>query len=288
MTGYGVGACQVGGRRLTIEIRAVNHRFFDLKLRLPWSDAAAETLLTAALRRGVERGALTVQLREEGGGAAAPAVSVNLPLARQYHAALEELRRALGLQEPVSLALVAAQRDVIVAGEPDLHGEALFKALEPGVAAAIADLGEMRRREGAVVAGDLRRRGLRLRELGDTIARLAAAAPARLRDRLTERLAALGSLGEVDPTRLAQEVALMAERVDIAEEVERLRSHLGQLDHLLADEAPVGRRLDFLLQELGREVNTMASKAQDHDLALLVVEAKAELEKMREQVQNVE
>jgi uncharacterized protein (TIGR00255 family) len=288
MTGFGVGVCELGGRRLIVEIRAVNHRFFDLKLRLPWSDAAAEAQLAAAVRRRVDRGALTLQVRDESGAAAAPSVRVNVPLARQFHTALEELRRELALSEPVTLALVAEQRDVITVGEPELRGEALFQALEPGLEAALADLGEMRRREGETTAAELRQRGRRLGELARAIEARQSGAPVRLRDRLTERLAALQPLSEVDPNRLAQEIALIADRIDIAEELARLRSHLDQLEHILDEAGPVGRRLDFLLQEMGREVNTMAAKAQDSEIAIRVVDAKAELEKMREQVQNVE
>jgi uncharacterized protein (TIGR00255 family) len=287
MTGYGQGACLVGGRRLVVEIRAVNHRFFDLKLRLPWSDAAMEALLTARLRRSVDRGALTVQVRDEAGPMAAPVVSVNLPLARQYHAACERLRADLGLAEPVSLSLLAQMRDVIAVGEGELHGKELFAALEPGVAEALTSLDEMRRREGDAVAVDLAARVARLEQLGGEIAELSAESPAQMRARLEERLARLG-VPNIDPERLAYEVAVLADRIDIAEELQRLRTHLEHLRRLLAEETPVGRKLDFLLQEVGREVNTMASKAQAGPVSSRVVECKAELEKMREQVQNVE
>jgi uncharacterized protein (TIGR00255 family) len=287
MTGFGGGACEVGGRRLVVEIRAVNHRFFDLKLRLPWSDAAMEALLTATLRRAVERGALTVQVRDEGGPLAAPAVSVNLPLARQYHAALEHLRAELGLAEPVTLDLLVQLRDVITVGESELSGAALYAALEPGVTEALRGLDQMRRREGVAVAEDLGRRCRRLGELGAEIAAQAAESPAQMRARLEERIGRLG-LSAIDQDRMAHEVAILADRIDISEELQRLRSHLAELERLLRHEGPVGRKLDFLLQEVGRELNTMASKAQAGAVSARVVEAKAELEKMREQVQNVE
>jgi uncharacterized protein (TIGR00255 family) len=287
MTGFGQGVCQVGGRRLVVEIRAVNHRFFDLKLRLPWSDAAMEASLSATLRRAVERGALTVQVRDEAGPLAAPAVTVNLPLARQYHAALERLRADLGLVEPVSLTLLAQLRDVISVGEGELQGAALYAALAPGVEEALRGLDEMRRKEGAAVAADLLARCRRLGSIAAEIGTLAAESPAQMRARLEERITRLG-LTQLDPDRMAHEVALLADRIDISEEVQRLRSHLRELERMLGHDGGVGRKLDFLLQEAGREVNTMASKAQAGPVSALAVEGKAELEKMREQAQNVE
>lgn len=287
MTGFGQGVCQVGGRRLVVEIRSVNHRFFDLKLRLPWSDAAMEAALTATLRRAVERGALVVQVRDEAGPLAAPAVNVNLPLARHYHAALERLRADLGLTEPVSLALLAQLRDVIQVGEGELQGAALYQALAPGVEEALRGLDEMRRQEGIAVAEDLRSHCRRLATLADEIATLAAESPAQMRARLEERIARLG-LSQLDPDRMAHEIALLADRIDISEEVHRLRGHLRELERALAHDGAVGRKLDFLLQEAAREVNTMAAKAQAGEVSARAVEAKAELEKMREQVQNVE
>jgi uncharacterized protein (TIGR00255 family) len=287
MTGFGQGVCQVGGRRLVVEIRSVNHRFFDLKLRLPWSDAAMEASLTAALRRAVERGALVVQVRDEAGPLAAPAVTVNLPLARHYHAALERLRADLGLTEPVSLGLLAQMRDVLQVGEGELQGPALYEALAPGVDGALRGLDAMRLQEGAAVGEDLHDRCARLARCADEIAALAAESPAQMRVRLEERITRLG-LTQLDPERMAHEIAILADRIDISEEVHRLRSHLRELERTLAHDGAIGRKLDFLLQEAAREVNTMAAKAQAGAVSALAVEAKAELEKMREQVQNVE
>jgi uncharacterized protein (TIGR00255 family) len=270
-----------------VEIRSVNHRFFDLKLRLPWSDAAMEASLTATLRRAVERGALTVQVRDEAGPLSAPAVTVNLPLARQYHAALERLRAELGLIEPVSLTLLAQLRDVIAVGEGELQGAALYEALAPGVEEALRALDAMRLQEGVAVGADLLARCHRLGAICGEIATLAAESPAQMRARLEERITRLG-ITELDQDRLAHEVALLADRIDISEEIQRLRSHLRELERMLAHDGAIGRKLDFLLQEAGREVNTMAAKAQAGAVSSLAVEAKAELEKMREQAQNVE
>ena len=288
MTGYGRASCQVFGRRLVVEIRSVNHRFFDFKLRLPWLDAAVESLLGATIRRRIERGAVTVTVRDEG-GMSAPEVRVNLPLARSYHRALGELVRELGLPATeVPVAVVAGLRDVLSVGEPERSGEELFEALRPGAEAALDGLVTMRRREGEALAVDLRAHAGALGRAVAGMASLAQEAPDHYRRRLEERLARVVGSVEVDPQRLAQEVAIFADRTDTSEEFVRLRSHLGQFEGLLGEQGAVGRKLDFLLQELNREVNTIGSKAQGADIAALVVEAKATLEKMREQVQNVE
>ena len=298
MTGHGRGVAQVGGRRATVEVRAVNHRYFDVKLRAPWLDAALEERITSALRRRAQRGSFTVTLRDEG-ALVGPAVKADLAAARAVAAALDEVRRGLGLAEPVPLALVVAQPGVLAVEEPADLSEQRWAALAPAVEAALAELVAMRRREGETLALDLAGRLDRLERFAQDVGGLAAGAPEEWRRRLSERLgkliaAAPGAPAPFDEARLAAEVAVLADRLDVTEELVRLRSHLGQARALLTpglaiDEAePVGRRLDFLVQELGREVNTIGSKSQSAEIARRVVDAKAELEKIREQVQNVE
>lgn len=285
MTGHGRGVAEAAGRRVTVEIRAVNHRFFDLKLRTGPLEPAVEERIGAQLRRRAERGSFVVTVRDEGVGAAAGA-RVDVALAKSAWAALDELRRALGLTEPVPLELVAAQPGVLSLGEPAGAPETVAAALETALDALV----EMRRREGAALAEDLLARLGRLGTFAGEVAGLAAAAPDEARRRLGERLQRLlaGSGVSLDEARLAQEVAVLADRADVTEELVRLRSHLGQAAALVAEDAPVGRRLDFLVQELGREINTIGSKSQSAEIARRVVDAKAELEKIREQVQNVE
>ena len=157
MTGYGRGTCEVAGRRLVVELRSVNHRFLELKLRMPWSDAAIEANITAAIRARLSRGAVTVNVRDEGGGAG-QAVHADVGLARQYHHALTEIRAAVGLDEAVSLALIAAQPGVITVGESVTDPEALWKAIAPGLEAALDALVAARTREGEALRADLRAR----------------------------------------------------------------------------------------------------------------------------------
>lgn len=290
MTGFGRGRCEVAGRRFVVEARSVNHRFLELKTRLPWSDPLLEQQLLQAVRRRVHRGALNVTVRDEGGGAAAPAVTVDLELARVYAQALTQLAEACALEEPVSLALLASQPGVLTTGAGE-SGERLWEGLAPGVERALDELLAARAREGAALEEDLRARIATLRGLTEELSQLAAETPAELRRRLEERLHRLLSPAEaaqLDPQRLAQEVALLADRADVTEELTRLRTHLDELQRLLGQREPAGRRLDFLVQELHREVNTIGSKSQRAEIAARIVEAKAEVERLREQIQNVE
>jgi uncharacterized protein (TIGR00255 family) len=288
MTGFGRGRCDVGGRRLVVEIRSVNHRFLELKLRLPWADPALEQRLAQAVRKRLDRGAVSVAVRDEGGGELAPEVTANLALARAYQRALDQVREACGIAESPSLALIAAQPGVLVVGEGAADPEKLWTELQPGVAQALDQLEQAREREGAALAQDLLQRIARLREIAKDLQGLAAEAPGDARRRLEERLARLLAPGEVDPQRLALEVAILADKSDVAEELTRLGTHLDEAERLVAERKPSGRRLDFLSQELHREVNTIGSKAQRAEIAQRVVDAKTEVERLREQVQNIE
>jgi uncharacterized protein (TIGR00255 family) len=290
MTGHGRGVAEVAGRRVTVEIRSVNHRFFDLKLRAASLDPRVEDRVTGAIRRRAERGSFTVTIRDESAGGG-QTVRVDTALARSTFAALEELRRSLGLEDPVPLSLVAAQPGVISVGEPTSDDpDVVFASISPALEAALNELIDMRRREGEALAKDLAARLDRVEAVAAEVGKLAAAGPEEQRRRLSERLSRLlsGSNVPVDEARLANEVALFADRVDVTEEIVRLASHVKQMRSLLGEDAAVGRRLDFLTQELGREVNTIGSKSQSAEIAARVVGAKAEVEKIREQVQNVE
>jgi uncharacterized protein (TIGR00255 family) len=234
-------------------------------------------------------------VRDEGGGLP-QAVRADVELARGYAKALEEVRVALSLPEPVSLALVAAQPGVISVGEGLPDSDALWIALKPGLEQAVAALVEARAREGAALTEDLLVRLSSMEKFAADLRELTRDSPDLYRKRLQERLErALGiSTGDerlpaiVDPQRLAQEVAILADKVDITEELTRLQAHLAEFRRLLSDGGAVGRRLDFLTQDVNREINTIGSKSQHAGIAATVVELKAELERIREQVQNVE
>jgi uncharacterized protein (TIGR00255 family) len=289
MTGHGRGVHESAGRRATVEIRSVNHRFFDLKLRAPWGDPRLEDKVGQGIRRRAERGSFTVTVRDESGGAGG-AVKIDLPLARATAVAMEELRRAVNSSDHVPLMLIAAQPGVLQIGEAVADPDAVFAGVAPALEGALDELVAMRRREGETLAADLAARFAHIEALAGEIEGLSRATPEEYRRRLMERVGKLlsGAGVPVDEARIAQEVAILADRIDITEELVRLRSHLGQMRGLLGEDSPVGRRLDFLTQELAREVNTIGSKSQSAEIAARVVSAKAEVEKIREQVQNVE
>jgi uncharacterized protein (TIGR00255 family) len=287
MTGYGRGTCEVAGRRLVVELRSLNHRFLEVKLRLPWSDPALEQHITQLLRTRLDRGVVTVTVRDEGGGSA-QVVRADVELARGYAHALDELRGALGMSEQVTLALVAAQPGVLGVGERAPDSDELWAGLKPGVEAALGGLVETRAREGAAIAHDLKTRLTAVEQIAVELRELSRDAPEHYRKRLSERLARALAPSDVDVQRLAQEVAILADKMDVSEELTRMTAHLCELKRVIENGAPAGRRLDFLTQELNREVNTIGSKCQSAPAAARVVDAKAELERLREQIQNVE
>lgn len=288
MTGYGKGVGSLPGGVLTVEVRSVNHRYGEVTVKLPRLFYPFEQEIKRVVGERLQRGKIDVllQLAQEAGESQCP--RVNLPLARSWHAALTELQQQLGLAGEISLGLVAGQRDVLVSSEAEPSVEEWREALLAVVREATAQHEAMRRREGEALLAEFRGRRIRLAELQAQVAERSPQVVAELHQKLRDRVATLLGSVPVDEARLAQEMALLADRCDITEELVRFSSHLTQFDLLLASKEPVGRKLDFLLQELNREVNTIGSKANDAALAALVVELKAELEKIREQAQNVE
>jgi uncharacterized protein (TIGR00255 family) len=271
MTGYGRGTCEVAGRRLVVELRSVNHRFLEIKLRMPWSEAALEAHVTAALRGRLSRGAVTVSVRDEGGGVG-QAVRADAALARQYHHALTEVRAAIGSEEPVTLALVAAQPGVITVGESVSDPEALWAAMAPGLEAALQALVAARTREGNALRTDLRARLTTLDGMHLELGALTSEAPDNYRKKLRDRLDRALKPGEVDAQRLAQEIAILADKADVTEELTRMAAHIAECVRLTDEDGANGRRLDFLTQELNREVNTIGAKSQSATVAARVVD----------------
>jgi len=287
MTGFGSAEGNVLGGRLSIEIRTVNHRYYNPQLKLPFELAGTEGPLRERLRQVLERGHVTVSARWLEGPQGEGAVAVDLARARQVLAAAKELKKRLKLKGDVDLAFVARQADVLTV-QRDGAPNAEWADVEPIVARAAQALLAMRSREGAVLAAELERRLAALEAAAHAIEQRA---PERLSvelTRLKKAVAELAAGAQVDEQRLAVEVALMADRVDITEELVRLRTHLSACRAALATDAAVGKQLGFLGQELLREVNTIGSKANDALIAQTVIAMKGELEKFREQLENLE
>ena len=289
MTGYGRADAQTPFGRFTVEMRSVNHRFGEVLVRLPRDLAPLEDRVRAAVQARVSRGRVEVTILREDRAARTKTVRADLELATAYAQALRELADALGVPDSMSLSQVAGYLDVVRVEEAKEDLDVLWPALLPAIEVATTDLVGMREAEGRRLAEDLDGRLRRVEELGAVVeARSRDAVGAyvtRLRERITQLLGEL----PVDESRLAAEVAIFAERSDVSEEVTRLRSHVAQFRQELVDaDGAVGRRLEFVLQEMGREVNTTGAKANDLEITRAVITMKGELESMREQIQNVE
>ena len=286
MTGYGRGGVEHGDARATVDVRAVNHRFLDLKLRGAPVAPAIEDALGSRVRAAIERGAVVVSIHLPRGTGSA-ATRIDGDAAERAHRTLAALAQRLAIPGP-DLALILAQPGVVIADDQLDDDGATGAAVLAALDGALGQLNAMRTAEGAALAAELHVRLDELVAIRTQIAVLAATVPHQLARRLAERVKRLADEAGVEPARLAQEVALLADRSDITEELVRLASHLDQARALVAGTAAAGRRLDFLVQEIGRELNTIGAKSTTAEITTAVVAAKASLEKVREQVQNIE
>ncbi|RPI04421.1 MAG: YicC family protein [Zetaproteobacteria bacterium] len=288
MTGFGRGETSGRGRTYTVEVQSVNHRFLEVRCRLPKRLAGLEPRFQRAVQQRFARGHVEMSIQEKDLEGRGRTLKVDLPLARQYVELLRALQREMDLPGQVTLEMLAGQRELISIEESEDTVEEVWDELEPALLDALDALTTMRCREGAALVEALRRH---LDEIDGTLSRVVertADLVTAHRNRLRERVADLLDGRLPDPLRLEQEVALLAERGDVAEECDRLRSHLAQFRATLDLAGPQGRRLDFLLQEMNREANTIGSKAADAGLAHDVVSLKTSIERLREQVQNLE
>jgi uncharacterized protein (TIGR00255 family) len=287
MTGYGRGAARLGEGQVVVEIRSLNHRFLEVRTRAPRALADASMELEQLVRSRLKRGRVEVQVALEGSTGARAVL--DRELARDALRSLAEVVGELAPGEPLPLAVLAAVPDLFVAGR-DGTGPRAGAALRAAFQSAAQALDEMRSAEGAALASDLAKHLDSIRAFAVDLRRRAPEVVAAHHERLRERTQRL--LGDadrsVDPGRLEQELALVADRADVSEEIARIESHCAQIAKLLETSSDVGRRLDFLLQELGREANTIGAKSQSADMTHVVVEMKIAIERMREQSQNVE
>ena len=287
MTGYGRATVERDGRQLTIELKSVNHRFLDLNFRMPRSFAFLEEDMRKQIGKAASRGHIDVFATYRNLRGDAKQVTVDLALLEAYTKALGEIEAKVPCKDDRSLMSLSRLPDVLTTTELDDDQDALKALMKEALGGALDALTEMRAREGVEMEKDLLKR---LAALEALTAKIDERYPATIAD-YTERLKArvqelIGA--NIDEQRMAQEVAIMADRSAISEEIVRLRSHFAQLREIASAKEPTGRKLDFVVQELNREVNTISSKSQDIPITQMVVSAKAEIEKMREQVQNVE
>lgn len=289
MTGFGAAEGRLPGGPVRVEIRSVNHRYLSVSLKVPAELAGFEGEIRDRLRRDFERGHLTVGIRwlDPAVGRSAPLVRLDVERAREAMARLRELKTAVGLNGDITLELVARQPDVFTTVEPE-PPSVEWAPLDAVIGRAAAECCAMREREGEVLAAELMTRLNRIRA-GRAL--VAARAPERLlreRDRLRARVAELLDGQPADEQRLAQEVAFLAERLDVTEELVRLEAHLDACAAALGAGRAVGKQLGFLAQEIGREINTIGAKANDATMQHAVVDMKGELERFREQLENLE
>ncbi len=289
MTGFASASVSSGGWSLFVEIRAYNSRHLDLALRLSPGYGDLEERARALIAARLTRGRVEAKIQIEDTVAAGGCVEADMARAQAVRTALEHVRSELGLSDPVTLEMVVGAGGILKTVQPDVDLAAAGALLEEVLAQALENLDGMRTAEGSALSSDLSLRLDAVEAALVEIARHAEGLPAAYQDRLKDRLAVLTQgLIEIDPLRIAQETAVLADRCDISEEIVRARSHLEQFRRIMGAAEAGGRKLNFLLQELNREFNTMGSKIGNAAAAHEVVAVKTELEKIREQIQNIE
>lgn len=288
MTGFGRRQGTWEDGTVTVEVRSVNHRFLEASIRMPKSIARLEEVFKKAIQDRCARGRVECTVFVQGNRGGTRSLQLDAVLAKQYYQTLRNLQRSLKLGGSIDIGLVAGFRDVLTVSDQPTEDQKLAQLVEKLGILAIQDLVKMRKKEGALLAQDMAKR---LEILGGLKGQVADRAPVVVQEsflRMKGRIEKLLDGPVPDLPRLHQELAIFADRSDITEELVRLDAHMVQFGQTIQGAQPVGKTLDFLLQEMGREVNTIGSKANDTAIATAVVPMKAELERLREQVQNVE
>ena len=291
MTGYGRAEAVLGGRKYVVEIKSLNHRYLELSLRIPANLLPLELEIKKKINEQLIRGRIDVTIRREtySGIEGSRLLEVNLPLVKNYYDLLIQLKDLFNLKEDITLDMMAGLKDVFIPLET-LEDEitVLWEGLAGVLSNAIAALIDMRQKEGEVLGQDLKARLYLINEHLDEIDARAPQIVLEYQKRLVARIRELMDGMVIDESRLSQEVAIMAEKSDITEEIVRFRSHIKQFFEMLKSPEAMGRKVDFLIQEMNREVNTIGSKSNDAEVSCHVIEIKSELAKLREQVQNLE
>ena len=288
MTGYGRAVETVNGREFTVEIRSVNNRYLDCSVKLPRIVSFAEDAVKQAVKAAVSRGKVDVFISVKSEAAEDITVSLNKAVLEGYLAAMRQMVSEFGVKEDISVSTVSRLPEVFTVEKPEADEEQLLSDLMGVVNQALAGYDAMRTAEGAALDADLRGRGKTILTFVSQVEQGNAQTVLDYRARLEAKLREVLENTAIDESRILTEAAIFADKVAVDEETVRLRSHLDQMNAMLSGGGAVGRKLDFLLQEMNREANTIGSKCTDVKLARIVVEIKAELEKIREQTQNIE
>ena len=288
MTGYGSAKGTVEGLNISAELKSVNNRYLDVSVRLPRGFLFAEEAIKAAVQQHISRGKVDVFLTVDSSQAADTVVRINEPLLRAYLAALDSIASEHGLQNDVTALSVARFPDVLSVEKAEADQDALRAGLVSLMDEALAEYDRMRLREGQKLREDVEGRLVTIEALVTEVETHAPETVEAYHNRLRQKLESVLEGKDVDEARVITECAVFADRVAVDEETVRLRSHIAQMRQMLAAGSPFGRKADFLIQEFNREANTIGSKCQNADIAKVVVDLKSEIEKIREQIQNIE
>ena len=288
MTGYGRAVQTIDGREITVELRSVNNRYLDCTVKLPRMFSFAEDSVKNRVKAAVSRGKVDVYIGVNAAQAADVQVAVNRPVLESYLAALRQIETEYGVRDDVTVMSLARLPDVFSVEKTEEDEQKLTQDILSVAEEAISRYNAMRETEGTALETDLRGRAATILERVALVEQRSPATVAEYRERLRQKMQEVLQNTAIDEGRILQEAAIYADRIAVDEETVRLRSHLAQLGDMLTKGGAIGRKLDFLLQELNRETNTIGSKCNDLELSNIVVDMKAELEKIREQTQNIE
>ena len=288
MTGYGRCVETVNGREFTVELRSVNNRYLDCNVKLPRMLSFAEEAVKQAVKATISRGKVDVFITVRSEGASDVQVTLNAAMVEGYLTAMKQMVTEYGVQDDISVSLLSRMNEVFTVEKPQVDEEQLLSDLMGVVKQALVNYDAMRAAEGKALEADLRSRGNTILELVSQVEEGNGQTVIDYRTRLYNKLKEVLANTAIDESRILTEAAIFADKVAVDEETVRLRSHLEQMNNMLTTGGAIGRKLDFLLQEMNRESNTIGSKCTDVRLARIVVDIKAELEKIREQTQNIE
>ena len=288
MTGYGSAKGTVEGLDIHVELKSVNNRYLDCSVRLPRSFLFAEDMVKSLVQKHISRGKVDVFLNVDSSAAGDMTVRVNEGLLKGYVEAIGHIAEEYGLTNDISALSVARFPDVLTVEKRDLDAEAISAGMEKIVEAALQDFDSMRLREGEKLCEDVLSRLETISSLVSQVEEKAPETVAAYRQRLQQKMAEVLGTAGIDENRILAEAAVFADHIAVDEETVRLRSHMSQLRTMIQGNSPTGRKIDFLIQEFNREANTIGSKCQNSEIAHVVVDLKSEIEKIREQIQNIE